>query len=109
MSAPEVTPSAVVVALPIADRLATMTFYTEAFGWQPVGEPEADGVPEPLQYRLAAHVMLMFIPTGGFGWVLPGREIASADVSESLLGLTLPDQHQVTSTIEAMRAAGGTV
>lgn len=103
------TPSAILIALPIADRPATMTFYVRAFGWRPLGEPDQDGVPEPLQYSVDERTRLMFIPTGGFGWVLPGRDIASAGVSECLLGLTLPGRQDVVEVIEAMRAAGGQV
>lgn len=103
------TPPTVVVSLPVRHRPATMAFYARAFGWQPLGEPEDDGVPEPLQYRLDERTRLMFIPTGGFGWVLPGRQIAPDGVSECLLGLTLPARQNVVETIEAMRAAGGDV
>ena len=103
------TPSAILIALPIADRPATMTFYVRAFGWRPLGEPDQDGVPEPLQYSVDERTRLMFIPTGGFEWVLPGRDIASAGVSECLLGLTLPGRQDVVEVIEAMRAAGGQV
>lgn len=102
------TPTSVVVSLPITDRPATMACYAQAFGWQPIGEPESDGVPEPLQYRLDAAVTI-FIPTGGFGWVLHGRQIAAPDVTECLLSLTVPDQQHLSNTIEAVRAAGGHV
>ena len=102
-------PSAIIIGLPIADRPATMAFYSRAFGWQPLGEPDQDGVPEPLQYQLDERTRLMFIPTGGFGWVLSGRDLAPAGTSECLLGLTVPERQDVVQTIKAMEAAGGKV
>ena len=42
----------VVVCLPITDRQASFAFYRDGLGFEPVGEPAEDGVPEPLQFAL---------------------------------------------------------
>lgn len=97
------------IALPIADRQRSYAFYQETLGLEPVGEPEADGVPEPLQFRLDANTMLMLVPTGGFGWVLGGRELAAPGTSEVLLSLTLGSTEEVVAAAERMRGAGGEV
>lgn len=97
------------ICLPIADRQRSYTFYQEALGLEPFGEPAEDGVPEPLQFRLDHHTSLMLIPTDGFGWVLGSRVPASAGVSEVLLSLTLSSTDEVTTAVEGIRQAGGEV
>lgn len=67
----------ITIALPIADRQRSYAFYQQALSLEPVGEPAEDGVPEPLQFRLAEGVSLMLIPSGGFEWVIGDREVAS--------------------------------
>lgn len=42
----------VVMNLPIVDRRASFVFYRDGLGFDPVGEPTEDGVPEPLQFAL---------------------------------------------------------
>jgi len=44
--------STVVVCLPITDRQASFAFYRDGLGFEPVGEPAEDGIPEPLQFTL---------------------------------------------------------
>ncbi|MEV5710649.1 hypothetical protein [Actinoallomurus sp. NPDC052274] len=39
--------SPLVIGMPVADRRRSHTFYREALGLEPVGEPAEDGVPEP--------------------------------------------------------------
>lgn len=99
----------VLISLPIEDRRRSMEFYRDVFGLELIGEPAEDGVPEPLQFRLNDHTALMLIPTGGFGWVQPGREVAAAGVTECLLGLTLTDEQKLIELVDRMRAAGGEV
>lgn len=98
-----------IVSLPIADRHRSMAFYREALGFEPEGEPAEDGIPEPLQFRLAETTVLALIPTGGFAWVLGDREVAIPTVSECLLGVSRRSAAEVTETTDRMRAAGGTV
>ncbi|WP_029089881.1 VOC family protein [Brevibacterium album] len=97
------------ISLPIADRRRSMDFYREAFGFEAVGVPEADGVPEPLQFRLGARTLLVLVPSGGFGWVLGDRPLAPYGASECLLGLVLTAEAEVDEVIERVRRAGGEV
>ena len=57
------------ISLATADRRRSLVFYRDGLGLEPFGPLADDGVPEPLQLRLASSVSLMLIPTGGFGWV----------------------------------------
>ncbi len=96
------------IALPTSDRPTTHRFYTEGLGLEAFGDPADDGVPEPLQLRLGPDVSLMFIPTGGFGWVTAGHETAPAGVSECLLSLVVDSDDEVDTTLARAVAAGGT-
>ncbi|MGW0433605.1 VOC family protein [Micromonospora sp. NPDC003197] len=98
-----------VISLPIADRRRAMAFYRDAFGFDPVGEPAEDGVPEPLQYQLNDRTLLMLIPTGGFGWVLGDRAVAPTGVSECILSTTVATEREVIEVIERVRRCGGDV
>jgi uncharacterized protein len=98
-----------VVALPIEDRVRSLAFYTEGLGLEAVGEPAADGVPEPLQLRLGEEVHLMLIPTGGFAMVTTPRPTAPRGTSECLLGWSVPTVEEVDAAVERARAAGADV
>jgi len=82
----------ITVALPVADRRTTFAFYADGLGLHHLGDPADDGLPEPLQFAPNDGVRVMFIPTGGFGWVTGNRATAPSDQSECLLGMTLADQ-----------------
>lgn len=97
------------ICLAIADRQRSYTFYQEALGLVPIGEPAEDGVPEPLQFRIDERTSLMLIPTGGFGWVLGDREIAPPGISEVLLSLSATSAEEVRAVVDRMRHAGGEV
>ncbi|ASR38276.1 glyoxalase [Prauserella marina] len=101
--------SPLAVTLPIADRHRAMDFYRDVLGFDPIGEPAEDGVPEPLSFRLGEGVELTLIPTGGFGWVLGEREVAERGVSECLFTMTVADEAEVVEVIERVRQAGGEV
>ncbi len=45
-----------VVSLPIADRRTSLQFYLDGLGFDPIGEPAEEGVPEPLQSPLDGDV-----------------------------------------------------
>ncbi|GAA1569197.1 VOC family protein [Kribbella sancticallisti] len=94
------TTSTYTLCLPIHDRPTSFEFYQAALGLEPVGEVADDGIPEPLQFVLGDGVNLMFIPTGGFGWVTAGRETAAKDVSECLLSITLSTQAEVDAAFK---------
>jgi predicted lactoylglutathione lyase len=99
----------ITVALPTADRRATFAFYATGLGFHPLGDPGDDGLPEPLQFALNDGVRVMFIPTGGFGWVTGNRTTAPSDQSESLLVMTLADQSDVDRMVERARKAGAEI
>jgi predicted lactoylglutathione lyase len=95
----------VIVSLPIADRQASFRFYGEGLGFEAIGEPASDGVPEPLQFALNDGVRLMLVPRGGFGWVIGDHEVAEPGHSECVLNL----EGDVDETIERARRAGGRI
>ncbi|MEU0490520.1 VOC family protein [Nocardiopsis sp. NPDC006139] len=101
---------AIVVSLPIADRMRAMVFYREVFGLAALGEPAEDGVPEPLQFEIGERTRLMLIPTGGFGWVLgEGRDVAPPRSHEVLLSFVVGTPKAVDEVIERARQAGGEI
>jgi uncharacterized protein len=98
--------SSVVVSLPIADRRTSCAFYSEALGLEAIGEPAADGVPEPLQFDLNDGIRLTLVPTRGFGWVIGDREVAPRGHCECVLMLRREDRRGVTELFERARDAG---
>jgi predicted lactoylglutathione lyase len=103
------TEAPLIVALPTADRQVAYAFYKDGLGFEPIGELADDGVPEPLQFVLNDGVRLMFIPTGGFGWVTSDHETASPGTSEVLLSRGAESPAEVDATIEKARAAGARI
>lgn len=101
--------SPVTVSLPVADRVTAHRFYAEALGWPTVGEPAADGVPEPLQFAVHDGLRLMLVPSGGFGWVIGDHEVAEPGRSECVLGLSAADPAEVRRIVDRARAAGARV
>ena len=57
-----------VIALPTADRSSAYAF-AQALGLETPGEMAEDGVPEPLRVQLNEQASVMYVPTGGFGWI----------------------------------------
>jgi predicted lactoylglutathione lyase len=101
--------SPVIVSLPIADRRTSSTFYCEGLGFDPIGEPAEDGVPEPLQFALNDGVRLMLIPVGGFGWVIGDHEVSPPGRSECLLSLRVGTQADVDAVVERAHRAGAEI
>jgi predicted lactoylglutathione lyase len=101
--------SPVVVSLPIADRRASLAFYRDGLGFEPVGEPAEDGVPEPLQFALNDGLLLMLVPAVGFGWVIGDRDVAPGGTSECVLSLGAASEADVDALIERARRAGAEV
>jgi uncharacterized protein len=99
----------IVVSLPIADRRTSYRFYREGLGFDPIGEPANDGVPEPLQFALNDGVRIMLVPTGGFGWVIGEHEVAPRGQSECVLSLGAQTDADVAEVVERARQAGATV
>lgn len=102
---PDSTP--VVVALPIADR-RSFDFYRDGLGFEPIGDPADDGVPEPLQFILNDGLRLMLVPTGGFGWVIGDRAVHGGG-GECLLTPAVATEAQVDERLDAAQRAGAAV
>jgi predicted lactoylglutathione lyase len=92
-------PGPIIVSLPIADRPQAFRFYRE-LGFDPVGSPAEDGVPEPCLFALNPGVQLMLVPSGGFGWVAEGHEVAPPGTSECLLSFAVDGNEQVDAFAE---------
>ena len=99
----------IIVSLPIEDRRTSFEFYLEALGFEPIGEPAQDGIPEPLQFALGDGVRLMLVPTVGFGWVLGDHDVAPRGQSECVLSLVARTETEVHEIVERARQAGATV
>ena len=85
---------AVTVALPIANRQASYDFYHHGLEFTAPGEPDKDGLPEPLRLILGDRIRIMLIPNVGFGWVLSGRKRAPGEQSWGYDGAFAdPDGH----------------
>ena len=95
-----------IISLPIEDRRRSYAFYQEAFGFEPIGEPAEDGVPEPLQFALTDDVRLMLIPTGGFGWVLGDQPAAPPGTSECILSVHADTESAVNALAAKAVTAG---
>lgn len=94
-----------IVALCTEDRKRSFTFYTEVLGLEPIGKLAEDGFPEPLRFILNEGVQVMFVPTGGFGWVTGNRPTAGRDTSECFLALTVAGKSEVDRLVERARQA----
>ena len=55
---------------------------------------------------LNADTRLMLVPTGGFGWVIGDREVASPTTSECVIGLVATSEAGVDEIVERARRAG---
>lgn len=100
---------AVTIALPIADRQRSWAFYHDGLGFDAPGEPDKDGVPEPLRITLGDTVRIMLIPRVGFGWVLGDRKRAPADRSECVISLALATSADIDDLIARATTAGAEI
>lgn len=98
----------VVIALPTADRVPAHAFAV-ALGFTTPGELAEDGVPEPLRVQVSDHVAVMYVPTGGFGWITHDRSTAERGTSECLLSLQLGTTGEVDDLVGLVDGAGGRV
>ncbi|MFC7405530.1 VOC family protein [Georgenia alba] len=101
---PTFTPA--VVALPVADRHRAHAFYTSALELGTVGEPESDGLPEPLTLAVNDGLHLVLVPTDGFGWAVGDRAVAAPHTVECLLGVTVADDAAVDRLVRRATDAG---
>jgi predicted lactoylglutathione lyase len=98
----------VVFALPTEDRGKAYAF-ARALGLETPGDLADDGVPEPLRLVLNEQTMVMYIPTGGFGWVTAGRPTAERGTSECLVTLQVSTAADVDDIVARAAIAGGAV
>lgn len=96
------------VALPTADRQRAYAF-ARALGLETPGELAEDGVPEPLQVVVNDRARVMYIPTGGFGWVTAERATAAAGTVECLLSIAVGSTGAVDALFRAAVDAGAAV
>jgi predicted lactoylglutathione lyase len=96
------------VCLPVKDRAAAHAFYS-ALGFPAVGEPGDDGLPEPLQFEVAAGLRIMLIPAVGFGWVIGRRRRAPRNASECMIVVGLPTDGEVDDLVRRAGDTGGEV
>jgi len=96
------------ISLATGDRSRSFAFYRDGLGLEAFGPVADDGVPEPLQLRLASNVSLMLIPTGGFAWVAGADRVAPPGATECVLSLYVDDEDAVRARYEAALVAGGT-
>ena len=97
------------ISLPTADRQRSHLFYGEGLGFATPGELADDGVPEPVRVVVNDALWLMLIPTGGFGWVTAGSEVATRGTVECQVGVTVADRSDVDDFMDVARAAGAEI
>ncbi len=97
------------ISLPIADRQRSFAFYRDALGLEAVGDLADDGVPEPLRVQLNELASVMYVPTGGFGWITSGRPTAPPTSSECLISLQVDTPDEVDGIVGRVEASGGVV
>src|SRR5215207_8905309 len=96
------------ISLATADRHRSLAFYRDGLGLEAFGPLADDGVPEPLQLRLAPSVSLMLIPTGGFGWVAGEDRVARPGANECVFSVYAADEDAVRTRYRSAVDAGGT-
>lgn len=96
------------ISLPINSRRVAHEFYLNALGLRLVGEPDADGMPEPLQFAIGAETRLVLIPAGGFEWVIGDNRLAPNGTSECLLTLKVANEDEVHRVFQACIDGGAT-
>jgi uncharacterized protein len=104
-----VTQDPIFISLPIADRRTSFRFYGDGLGFEPIGQPAEDGIPEPLQFALTEGARLMLVPTRGFGWVIGDHEVAAPGHSECILSIAAGTEQEVDDLVERARRAGARI
>lgn len=98
----------VVLALPTEHRGRAYAF-ARTLGLDTPGDLAEDGVPEPLRVVLNERTAVMYIPTGGFGWVTAGRATAERGTSECLVTLQVGTAAEVDDLVARAAISGGEV
>lgn len=97
------------ISLPVADRRKSHDFYRDALGLVVFGEPDEDGLPEPLQFIVNEGLRLMLIPTVGFGWVIGGNKVVESGSSELIFSIEAASISEVGEIIQRADNAGGRI
>jgi hypothetical protein len=66
-------------------------------------------VPEPRQFALNDGLRVMFVPTGGFGWITGEHDVAPIGSNECVLSLTAETDAGVDELIGRARQAGAAI
>jgi uncharacterized protein len=103
------TQNPIFISLPITDRRTSFRFYGDGLGFEQIGQPAEDGIPEPLQFALTEGVRLMLVPTRGFGWVIGDHEVAAPGHSECILSVAAETEQEVDDLVERARRAGARI
>jgi len=93
------------VCLPIKDRAVSHAFYT-ALGFEAVGEPGDDGLPELLQFEISVGLRVMLIPAVGFGWVTGSRRRSPRGAHECPVVIGLATDAEVDELMRRAQDAG---
>lgn len=101
-----VTYEAVVISLPVTDRRTSYDFYRQALGLEAVGEPDEDGIPEPLQFTISAGARVMLIPRGGFERAAGGAPPAPPGQRECFLAISAATPTATDALVQRAVAAG---
>jgi uncharacterized protein len=97
------------VSVSTKDLRRAFEFYRDGLGLELATKAAEGAMPEPVEFLLDANTHLMLVPTGGFKWVLGEREIAPANTSECVLGLSLSSDAEVDQLVERVCKAGAEV
>jgi uncharacterized protein len=101
-----VTYEPVVISLPVTDRCTSYAFYRQALGLEAVGEPDEEGIPEPLQFAVNAGARVMLIPHGGFERATGGGQAAPPGQRECFLAISAATPADTEALVERAVAAG---
>jgi predicted lactoylglutathione lyase len=96
----------VVIALPCKSLRKSFEFHRDGLGLSLL-RPRPDGsLPEPVEFKINESTTLMLVPADGFALVLGENQVASAKVSECVIGLVYPSAQELDATFERALAAG---
>jgi uncharacterized protein len=101
-----VTYEPLVISLPVADRRTSYDFYRHALGLEAIGEPDEDGIPEPLQFVVNAGARFMLIPHGGFERASGGGQTALPGHHECFLAVSAAGPAETDALVQRATAAG---
>jgi uncharacterized protein len=96
------------ICLPTKNRRAAHGFY-DALGFTAVGELDADGLPEPLQFEISEGLRVMLIPAIGFGWVIGGRKRSPRGTHECVMTIGLGADADIDEMMRRAKAAGARI